>query len=194
MVVLPVPGPPAMTAKRRRSAVSAASRWRPGSNSRASRRRRRRQLAPREREQVGGDLALLAPVAVEVERAADQPQRPRVARLLADRDQRAGGEPLEPVAGVRPRQRAEVDGLVGVDGDGVADLLDVDEDVTEARPAHGERGGEEHRLVLFAGQLGQPAGDVQVGGREHARLVELAQGAGGARTRRGSLIRSPARR
>ena len=52
--------------------------------------------------------------------------------------------------------------------------------MTEARPADGERGSEDHRLVLFSRQLGQPARDVEVGGREHARLVELAQRAGGA--------------
>ena len=56
----------------------------------------------------------------------------------------------------------------------------VDVHVAVPRPAHGERGRQRHRLVLLAGQLGEPAGDVQVGRRQHAGLVELAQQAGGA--------------
>ena len=103
-----------------------------------------RGRAVAERAQVGGDLALLAPVAVEVQRAADEAQRAGGVGfgVLADGDERARREPRDPRLGLRPRQRRQVDRLVGVDRRGGADRGEVDEDVAEARAADGERGGE----------------------------------------------------
>jgi len=51
--------------------------------------------------------------------------------------------------------------------------------VPEPRRADGERRRQHHRLVVLTGERRQPGGDVHVGGREHARVVELAQQAGG---------------
>ena len=89
--------------------------------------------------QVGGDLALLAPVAVEVQRGADQSQRSALGLVLAERDEPAPLKPFDPFADGRPGERGEVDRLVGVDGRGLADGGEVDVDVPEPGTAHGER-------------------------------------------------------
>ena len=133
-----------------------------------------------ERLQVGGDLSLLAPVAVEVQRGADEAQRPVRSPLFADRDEVALFEPLDPRVDRRPGQRGEVDGLLGVDRRGLADGGEVDVDVAEARPAHGERRRQRDLLVVVAGERRQPARDVDVGGVEHAGGVEVVQQAGRA--------------
>ena len=195
VVVLPVPGPPATTAKRRRTAVAAARRW-PSSSAPASMRAEavREHVQPHaggrrlaEGEQVGGQAPLLAPVAVEVEAGADEPERAvRRAVVLPGRDERARRQPPRPAGGLGPRQRAEVDGLVRLDRRGVAHRREVDVDVPEPRPAHGERGREQHLRVVVAAQRGDPQRDVHVGRGEHARRVEggraaRAPGARGAR-------------
>ena len=106
VVVLPVPGPPATTAKpaqharpRRRSALAAVGlRRRTGARARrrARRRRRRRGGAAASARRSAATCALLAPVAVEVERAADEPQRAGSRLVLADGDERARGDARDP--------------------------------------------------------------------------------------------------
>ena len=127
-----------------------------------------------QRLEVGRDLLLLAPVAVEVERAALEPQRAVRADELARRDLR------DPCGGRRPRQGGEVDGVVDVDRRRLADPLEVDEDVPDARRAHGEGGGQQNGIVRSADQAGEAARHVDVGGGEHARVVELEQQPGRA--------------
>ena len=56
-----------------------------------------------EGEQIGSDLALLAPVAIEVERAADEPQRAALRERLPHRNQRARLEAEPPTLNLRPR-------------------------------------------------------------------------------------------
>ena len=150
-------------AGRRRPARTAA-RARPPARRRATAGR----ASPGEAAQVRGDLALLAPVAVEVEARALEPQRPVV-------HERARRQPRDPRADVRPRQRGDVDGLLDVDDRRVAHGREVDVDVPEPRRADGERGGQRDVRVVLAGQRQQPHGDVHVGGRQHAGLVERAQ-------------------
>ncbi len=141
-----------------------------------------RRLGAGERLQVGRDPPLLAPVAVEVERAADEPQRP-VGGVLADGDEPAGGHPLHPLDGRRPRQRGEIDpetllGVVGVDRGGGVDRAQVDEHVSDPRRADGEGGSEDYLLVGLAAERREPERDVDVGGRQHARVVERPQQTG----------------
>ena len=135
-----------------------------------------------ERLQVGRHPPLLAPVAVEVERAADQPQR-AVGGVLAGGNEPARGDALHPRGGRRPRQRGEIDpeillGVVDVDRGGGVDRAQVDEDVADPRRAHGEGGGEHDLLVGLAAERGEPQRDVDVGGGQHARVVERPQQAG----------------
>ena len=127
-----------------------------------------------ERLEVGRDLLLLAPVAVEVERAADELQGTIGPHQPARRD------PRDPPGGLGPRQRREVDRVVDVDRRRLVDPLQVDEDVPDARGAHGQRRGEHDRVVRLVDQRGEAVRDVDVGGREHARVVELEQQPGGA--------------
>ncbi len=115
--------------------------------------------------QVGGNLALLAPVAIEVQ--------PRA--LQAQRRQRARGHARDPLLGRRPRQGAEVDGLLGLDARGLRDRREVDEHMPQPRGAHREREREHHELVVLPAQGADALGDVHVGGREHADLVERLQ-------------------
>ncbi len=124
-----------------------------------------------QRAQVGGQHPLLAPVAVEVQRAALELQRTA--------HQGTSFRTRDPVAGVRPRKCLQVDRLVGVHGGGVADRRQVDVHVPEPRRADREGRGQRDRLVALARQRRQPRGDVHVGGREHAGVVELAQQSGG---------------
>ena len=132
-------------------------------------------LVAAERAQVGRDLALLPPVAVEIERGADQAQRPALGRVLADGDERARCQRGEPRLDRRPRKGGEIDGLVGLDRGGLADRREIDEDVAEPRGAHGERRGEGDRRVGLAGDRGETRGDVDVGRREHADVIECPQ-------------------
>ena len=55
---------------------------------------------------------------------------------------------------------------------------EVDADVGQSWGAHGEGDGEEHGLVVDAGQGAEPAGDVDIGGGEHAGVVELGEQSG----------------
>jgi hypothetical protein len=127
-------------------------------------------------QNVRGDLALLAPVAVEIERAADQAERAvRATVLLSDRDERAGRQALGPCARSRPGQHGDVYRLVGIDRRRRLDRREVDVHVTEPRTADRERRREPYRLILFASQVCQPPRDVHIGRREHSGVIELAQ-------------------
>ena len=106
--------------------------------------------------QVGGDRALLAPVAVEVEASAEQSQRPRRVVLTAGNEV-AVPERSYPLLGFRPGQLRQVDRLVRLDARGVADRGQVDEHVAEPRAAHGERDREPHGLAVLAHQLARAA-------------------------------------
>ena len=86
VVVLPVPGPPATTANRRSTAEAAARHCRAAGLAREQPRQPfGQQLDPHagivalaHRTQIERQLALLAPVAIEVQRATEQPQRTSV--------------------------------------------------------------------------------------------------------------------
>ncbi len=139
--------------------------------------------AARERMEIGGDLALLAPVTIEVQPASEQPQRPfgRPA-ILAHGNQLARRHLAKPLLGLRPRQRREVDGFLGFDARGIPDRAQVDEHVAEPRGPHRQRHSERHGVVLLPGQRLQPRGDVNVGRGQQPDLVERPQqSAGGAR-------------
>ena len=56
----------------------------------------------------------------------------------------------------------------------------VDEDVPEARGAHGEGGGQHHGVVRLADEPAEARRHVDVGRRQHAGVVELEQQPGGA--------------
>jgi hypothetical protein len=146
-----------------------------------------RRRAGGQRAQVGRDLALLPPVAVEVQRRPDEPQRPvRGVGALPARDQPARRDPRHPGAGLRPRQRAQVDGIVAVHRGRPGDRREVDEHVPEPRRADGERRGQLDPRVAAAVERGEPPGDVDIGRREHARAVERPESPGASRARRTS--------
>ena len=98
-------------------------------------------------DEVVGDGALVAPVAVEVERRADESQRPVLTAALADGDERARGEGADPGLGLRPRQRLQVDRGLEVGGRGGCDRGEVDADRSEAGRADGQRGREQRAVV-----------------------------------------------
>ena len=131
-------------------------------------------------KEVGGDEALVPPVAVEVERGVDETERSLVCGVLADRDERARGEPVDPGLGVRPRQRLQVGGIVEVGDRGGRDRGEIDADRAEPGCAHGERGCEQRVLVVFSYELRETERDVNVGGGQDSRVVEGAQRAGRA--------------
>ena len=96
-------------------------------------------------EQVGGDAALQAPVAVEVQQRAVEAQRAVRRVVVAGGDQRAGRQRLDPGVDVRPRECLHVDRLVEVGRGGRPHGGEVDADVGQPRGAHREGDGEEHR-------------------------------------------------
>ena len=79
-------------------------------------------------DEVVGDGPLVLPVAVEVERGADESQRPFLTAALADGNERAGGQGCDPVLGLRPRQRLQVDRGLEVARRGGCDRGQVDAD------------------------------------------------------------------
>ena len=131
-----------------------------------------------ERDEVLGDPPLLVPVAIEVQpRALEPERRRRVARAAPrlGRDERAGAHGLHPLLRRRPRQQAEIDRLLGLDGRGHGDRRQVDEHMAEPGSADGEGRREDHRGIGLAGEPRDPLGDVHVRAREHADPVELEQ-------------------
>ena len=148
--------------------------------------RRSRQAA-----QVGGDAALLLPVAIQIQQAlVDQAQRPdlRRRRRLAHCDQRRRGDSGEPRVDRWPGELRQIDCLLGVDGRGVADRREIDVDVAQSRRADGECGGKRDVRRRLASKKSEPRCDMYVGRREHAGHVEVAQRAkraqGAARIKR----------
>jgi hypothetical protein len=79
-------------------------------------------------EEVGGDEPFVLPVPVEVERCADEAERPVVPAVLAGGDQRARGEAVDPRLRFRPGQRLQVDRHVEVGNCCSADRGEVDAD------------------------------------------------------------------
>ena len=130
-----------------------------------------------------GDLALLAPSS-----------GPGTARMPVSRSGRARRRRLDlrpATSALRRNLRdprldgsghgsvAQVDRLLGVDRGGVADRCQVDEDVAEPWRAHGQRDGERQRLVVLAGDRGQPRGPRARRPRDSTPAsVEVAQQAG----------------
>ena len=123
-----------------------------------------------ERLEVGRDLLLLAPVAVEVERAADELQGAIGSHQPAGRDL-ARSSRTGSGHGSVARSIGSSTSTVAVSWI----RSEVDEDVPDARRAHGQRGGQHHGLVRLADEAGEARRHVHVGRREHARVVELEQ-------------------
>ncbi len=185
---------PSRARRRRRRAGAARRRRRRGAGGRGPRRRRtagqpgreggarpRRPPAWRPREQVGGHGALVLPVAVEVEVRArrDAAGGPRRTTSLAAEGARASSRR------VGPGQRVEIDGRVGVAARGGRDRRQVDADVARAgAPRTANAAASATASSSTAPEAGQAQRDVDVGGREHAGLVE--------RVRAGRRRRAPA--
>ena len=165
VVVLPVPGPPPTTARRRSTHVAAARRWRSGSSPSNSRARPSASTAGVDvarglvaGEEVGGDEALVPPVAVEVERRADEPERslvcgrPRRPRRAGSRRGRRS-RPRVPATAAPAGRPASSRSVTAV----ARDRGEVDADRSEPGCAHGERGREQRasrRLLLRVAQDG----------------------------------------
>ena len=198
VVVLPVPGPAgddreAAPHRGRGGQRAGARRPRRRTAARArgeDRPRRRVGRAGAERAQVRGDLALLAPVAVEVERGADQAQRtarasssPTATSALAAsrRDHAVGPATAAPPGRPAPRRRPSRSRGSSRDRRRRARAA--------ARARRARRRA--RPLVVLAGERGEPPRDVHVGRREHAGLVERAQQPGGAARERGRRTDRP---
>ena len=110
---------------------------------------------------VGGDAALLDPVAVQIEQPGVEVQHRRFGQHPAGLDR---GQPL---AGCGPRQLRRAGLLL--------DRREVHAHRPAAQRAHHERHRQRDPLVGFVGQLGQPAGHQHVGGLQRAGVVEDAQ-------------------
>ena len=105
------------------------------------------------------------------------------------RHERTGAEPLGSSRLARATAAPGGRRVVEVDGGRVADRGEVHADVAEPRGAHGKRGSQQHSLVVGVAQLPEPERHVDVGGGQHARLVELAQQAAGCAGRAGRRTR-----
>ena len=90
------------------------------------------------------------------------------------------GHPPHPVGRLGPGQRAEIDRRVAVRACGVADGVQIDTHVTQARTTRGERHAEPHDIVHCAAQAGQAEGDVHVGRCQDPSHVERVQQPAGA--------------
>ena len=183
VVVLPVPGPPVSTVVRWARATGAAARcssYPAAGKTRPARRRGRpapRRPAARSArpaEQVGADLHLLAPVAVEVE----QPRRARAAAPAGFRPAGWRATAARPRRGVGPGQVVDA-------GVRRPTVRQVDADRAAADRAHGDGDRQGHRLVRLVGQRVSRLRDVDVDGVDDAGAVELAQQPGAPRARAG---------
>ena len=110
------------------------------------------------RQQILGDLLLLAPVAVEVQQPVTHAQH-------VGGDQRARLDRGQPLCG--PGQFRQID-LRG-------DRVEVDAHRPAAQSAHRERDGERHPFVLVTRECGQPLRDEHIRSLDDTRLVERVQ-------------------
>ena len=186
-MVLPVPGPPAMTETRRSTAVAAANGCRCSGSSAvgSSSRNNARQAGAQERqvdlghlalgagEQVCRHLSFVEPEAVQVQVRPGEPQR------VARPDQWALTQRVEPRLGIGPGQRVEVGRQVDVPARRLPDGSEVDTHVAQARRPGGEGDPEGGGITLDAGELGQTVRDVDVCAVEDPGPVEGAQAPGG---------------
>ena len=150
VVVLPVPGPPAMTEKRRRTAVTAArdcrsDSWAAGNSiatsaAGAPSSTPAGECAARSSTSFG-DQDFVGPEPVEVEVRSHQMQREVVT------DQRAGRHAGEPERGVGPGQRAEIRPAIGVGDRRGGDGGQVDADVAQSRRTRRQGRAQAHHLV-----------------------------------------------
>ena len=108
-----------------------------------ARRRRRRPRAPRGRPR---------PAAPRASSGRGRARCPRAAAGGRDPTQPARRDARDPPGRLGPRQRREVDRVVDVDRRRLVDPLEVDEDVPDARGAHGQGGGEQNGIVRSADQ------------------------------------------
>jgi hypothetical protein len=139
-----------------------------------------RRGTQRRRVEHVGDPLLLAPVAVEVQRPLHEPQGAGRVTLDADGHEPAGLQGAHPGGWSRPGQCGQAL-LVGVlDRGGLLRARHVEVHRTGSQSAYGERGGEEHALVVLPAEPTEPQGHVHVGRREDAGVVEVAQQAGGS--------------
>lgn len=135
------------------------------------------------REHPADDLLLLE-IAIQIEQRTDAgPSRigePQWAQRSGRTTQHQGtlAQRREDVFLLRPRQIRGIEQirafLVGVHTD-----LPHPREIQAHRPrpygAHRQRGGEQHQLLLFAGEPAQPLGHMDIRRREHPGLVELPQ-------------------
>ena len=165
VVVFPVPGPPAMTETRRRTAAAAARgcRWSGSSdsgsasvNSCASPVAQKCQvdvdrLGPGPRQELCGDQAFIEPEPIQVQVRSGQVER------VAIPDERALGHCVEPSCGFGPGQCVDVGRQVDVSAGGLSDGLQVDAHVAESRRPDGEGDPEADVLARRRRRVG-PAG------------------------------------
>ncbi|MPM65913.1 hypothetical protein SDC9_112817 [bioreactor metagenome] len=127
---------------------------------------------------VGPDQLLVAPVAVEIEQGADQPQRPAGRPVGADTDQGTVAQTRQPAVQVGPVERRHVDGaLVALE-----DRLPYCRQVDAHRPGPDRA---DHQCDRERDpRIGRPAeecqllGGLDVGETEHPRGIEVGHQAG----------------
>src|SRR5262249_2620474 len=89
--------------------------------------------------EVGGEIGLLAPVAVQIQVTALEAKGAIGGAIRTGCDERTPAECRQPRVWRGPRQLREFDGLLGFNGDLVADGGEVHEDMAKARPADRKR-------------------------------------------------------
>lgn len=123
------------------------------------------------------DRELVAPVAVEVQRAPDPARGPVGCALDPDGDERAARDGVDPRGAVRPRQVGGIGpgGLLVLGQRQGAEVVEAHAHGAAAHGTDGERDGEQHPVVVLAREPAEPQRDAHVGGRDHARDVERRQ-------------------
>lgn len=125
--------------------------------------------------QVGGDLALVAPVAVQIEAGADEPQRAVAAGRAPGCHKRARSQLADPAVMVGPRQALRIGRLVSVNHDRLFDGGEVDANAAQPGGPDRERRSQQDPLVPIAEKRPQPSRHVNVGRGQHACVVEDTQ-------------------
>ena len=188
VVVLPVPGPPAMTLNRRDQGIGrglplgsgTALRKKAGEAAHHGRLVDRRRQCPVASLKVGGDGSFVAPIAVQVKRAADQAQRAVISTTGPAGHKRAPGQGLKPSRELRPGQTRQVGlGLAlaichhrgSFRGDRPAQRRQFGQHMAGSRRPHGQSGGEDDRGVAFPTQTGQCPGHVNIRRGQHTGAV-----------------------